>query len=342
MEIEYSKFTENILSIIGFSSIKTQKNNKIDLVRQLVGVVDLFLVIIQSFMYTIVNPLRDSNSANAFFMGISAIQGVCKVSALIFQHKKIRLIVSAIDEFAIRNMPERKQEKTEKEMKKYLKIVKTILVSIVITNFIMNISPPSTYIISYFMEGLGHKTFAYSFWYPFDKNSYFFGICLYEFLVSLTFSFQVLFTDGFLMLTLGKLTVLFNNLGEEIVTVINEYDGKNILLTEDKLKDKIKDHNNLLELTGNFLKSYEIVMLVYVITYVISTCFVMFMALTVDSQLLGSLSLMLNMGAYLFYVCYFGECITSSVSTNFIISISSLMCNQMNKISIEVMFLLVR
>jgi hypothetical protein len=141
------------------------------------------------------------------------------------------------------------------------------------------IFPLISFVYFYLVEGISVKAFVIAFWYPFDKFDYYIPIHLFESVSCHIFSTVPVAMDGFIMLMVGQFIVLFKCLGEKFIKIVNDFDPTKKSVTVEKMSKAIDSHNQLLELSAELFRIYEIPLLIHVTTQAMSICFLLFKVL---------------------------------------------------------------
>lgn len=312
----FSDFNNKCLASFGFSFLYRRDYHSGNFFR-FISVISAVLVTIHSLCYAFSHFKIDKNTASSFVMGISAAQVICKLTVVLISQKGLWKVKMDINDLVL-DISKKNQEKFSVEIKKYPCIIRMMFISTMVCTHIFNSIPIFTLIVTYFTKGIIYEKLLFVFCYPFDpyQGGFFLLFYVYETFLSHFYTVAAVTVDGFILLTLGQIAILFKSLAEDFVDVIDEYEEKKPEETEKKLNEKIEMHNRLIDLTMNFLSLYEMAIFGYVVTFAISTCFILFNAMITSEAhfILPSLFGILNTGAYLFHICYFGEKLMESVS----------------------------
>lgn len=313
--LKFSTFNEKLLRIIGISFF-SKKNVKCGKFLQFLAVLSIVTLAIQSLMFTITYKLRDINMASAFVTTLNGFQSIYKVLNVILQRKRVQKVKLEIEEL-FQKISKENIKKFSSDIKMFPRLAKfNFLFMLALSTSVIIIGPLSTLIIGYLRDKIIVKSLAFTFWYPFniDPLDYYWFIWFYQTIFSILTVVATNASDGTIILSIGQLVILFNSLAEDFSKIINDYDEKYEQKTSQELNKKITLHSHLLDLALELLKIHEIYILVYVITFASSTCFLLVNALLDPEFMLQTMIIILNSLIYLYYLCYFGQRLVDSVS----------------------------
>lgn len=328
---KYSNFNQKLLSSLGISSNQDIRKfaKPLKIFTAIVIVVSTF----QSLMFLITVETFDFLVASAFTIGLYDLQGCFKFFTVIMNIDKLSKIKATVDELMTKITKEQLVANFA-ELERFRKVTKSIVMTNITCAWTFNILPMATVAYFFFAKGFFIKIMPYAFWYPFNKTEHYFPVYFYEISCAHTLVLVPLVMDGLVLLMLGQLLVLFKCLGEDLVTMIDEYDPLKSSETVSKINQAINTHNVLLDLSAELLTIYEIPLLVNVMSQTGTICFIAFIisvringlwicVIIVYSQTQGidlvvpSLYGLFNSLAQIFMLCWFGEKLKDAVSQRY-------------------------
>lgn len=123
----------------------------------------------QSLMFVITSTEFNFAISSALTIGLFDIQGSAKLLTVFFSVKKLKeikkMLKSLMDAITMEQAAD-----NSKELNKYRKITKTILITNVSCIWIFNVLPMITLIYIFMANGVMVKAFPFAFWYPFNKT----------------------------------------------------------------------------------------------------------------------------------------------------------------------------
>jgi hypothetical protein len=96
-------------------------------------------------------------------------------------------------------------------------------------------------------------------------------------MASHTLTIAPLATDGFILLLIGQVSILFKTVGETFRRTIDEFEASNRSITEKKLNQTIDQHNKIFELAQELIGIYELALLVTALLQTGTICFITYM-----------------------------------------------------------------
>lgn len=316
---KYFSFNRKCLNLVGFSFLH-QEIFVSGGVKRYLGLISGVLFILHNFSFAILNfKIAISIIPSPLVMSLICSQGAFKMFLFSLRQRrlwnlnmKISLLTSLISE---KNL-----DKCIFDLKKNSRIVRSAWISTFCGNTLVNVIPFVLLVFHYFTDGIIYKKLQYSFSLPFDPYDGYFTftfVYIYQILLSTCYATTLFSLDGFVMLTLGKLAILFKCLGEDLHEIIDEYDQKDEKKTIKRLNEKIDMHNRLIELTNEFLSLIQIAMLIYSISFFGHLCIIIYNAVIGEitlSFIVRRVIGFFQIVALLHHVCYFGEKLTENVS----------------------------
>lgn len=273
---------------------------------------------VQSSLFIIQHGKIDSASAQSFFVALMMSQGIVKGLCFCIYQKRIANMIVKIDKIS-ESISYKCNQLFEEEFQKYRKIVNYIFISSFGYCILFYLTIPLIQVAIAFITGVAFpKVFLFNYWFPFDPYEYYFAVRIYNgILVMLTYHF-IVGVEAYIMLNYAKLTVCFKSLTEDIVAIVNDYDGKNLELVVKRLKNKIRLHVQLVEITGTLAEMFSVAYLAHMLCFTVSNCFMIFKAIEDTSgDAVASILLIIIVVNYFFYICYFGEKVFEGVKSQF-------------------------
>lgn len=259
----------------------------------------------------------DIESTQAFFMGISILQGVFKTLIFFKSKEKIRNLMNEIDVLC-EKITVKHQDKFAVEFNFNSLIVNFMFLNVFAYISIYYVAVPLLLNFKSYIQGEEiEKNFFIKHWFPFDESNFYTSVFIYNLVIVYLTHNSIVALEGYVNLTFCQLSVLFRGLAEDIVEIVNEYDEKELNVTKKRLTLKLRTHVKLIEVTKNLAEMFEIAWLIHTICYAVSSCFMLLKALLVDktlNELLVSLATGGIMFNYFLYFCYIGETVFTGVS----------------------------
>jgi hypothetical protein len=312
---KFSRFNNKCLSSVGLSFLYQQDYQKGNIVKYF-GFISCILIVIHNLTFAITHLGINLNVTSNLVMVCTCSSGAIKILMILLNQKKFWKLNKEINDLA-KSLTEENKKKFKLEIKKLPLIINGIFINTVISTHLYNLTPLFSMIFTYLTKGEIHQKLLYSHSYPVDPyEGYFIYFYIYETILSHFYTCTVIAVDGFYMLAIGKISILFKSLGEDLVDIINQYDGKKSNETIEKLNKKVEIHSQLLNLTQEFLSLFEVAMFIYVITFAVYLCCILFNAIMDENDIVLVLPKIMGIfqtGAYLFHFCYFGEKLEESV-----------------------------
>lgn len=317
------EFNSNILEVtIGFFGYSfTGEAHRFARAMQITVLIMSTLVVVQSSVFVIKHGSIDSSSVQAFSIGIISIQSLAKTFTVFLSQTKLKEVIQDIDAVS-KKISIRSQLMFSKESKKFKLIGNSIFVLVLIYCVIMYIMIPLLQLTMSFITGVAiPKHFILFFWYPFDPYDYFLLIRIYNVTILTLSSFLMVSMESYIMLTYGKLSVLFKSLAEDIIEIVNGYNEKDEKLsssTEKSLVAKIQQHVELVDATKKITETFELAYLLHMLCFA-GSCGCTLLNFTMakhfdDRDSIDSVTVIAMAFEYFFYICYFGEIVAEGVS----------------------------
>lgn len=258
----YFSFNDKALAIVGIH-LKEQDSRRFDTALKVLTLTVLLLATFQNFMYAALSDGVSFDLANAVTLTLYGTMGCAKLfTAFLFQ-KELGIIKEKLGDL-IRNLDDNEMKRYSKELNLYRRITKIFIMTGLSNTIMFNFMPVAIYISSFIQQGVAIKVFSYALWYPFDKQEYFIVVYLWECFCSCYWCSVFLIVDGLVILLIGQAVVLFNNVGETMRKIIDDYEVSPEESTR-KLKKAIEYHSELLDLGGTVIRIYEAPLLVNVL-----------------------------------------------------------------------------
>lgn len=265
----YSALNRKALASLGINFEATEVKYETQL--KVLSAVLMICSTFQMLMYVITNSEFSVEMAIAFSVGLYNFQGCCKFFAVLRNMEKLKKIKTT---FEVLTKKEQILENHD-ELERIRIVTKTILVMNLSSIWFNNILPMIT--LAYFLISCGTvvQKLPYAFWFPFTTTIYnYFAIYLFEIICAHVLTVLPLSIDCFMILMIGRFIVLFKCLGENIASIVNEFEASKRSESVEKLNKAVDLHNQLLDLSAELFKIFEIPLLMNILAQIISICFV--------------------------------------------------------------------
>lgn len=256
----YFSFNEKALAVVG---INLEKPGTFDKPLKAVALTVLSIATFQNFMYAALSDGVSFDLANAVTLTLYGTMGCAKLSTAFLHQKELAGIKEKFGKL-MKGLHDSEMARYSKELNLYRRITKIFVVTGLSNTSMFNIMPVAIYISSYLQQGVAIKVFSYALWYPFDKQEYFIVVYLWECFCSCYWCTVFLIVDGLVILLIGQAVVLFDNVGESMCKIIDDFEASPEE-SRKKLKQAIEYHSVLLDLTGSLIHVYETALLVNVL-----------------------------------------------------------------------------
>lgn len=275
---KYFAYNLKFLSLFGINleAIEVRKQ-KYETAFKIFTASILVATTLQSFLYVITGESFDVSTGIALTVGLYDIQGCGKFLTVLWNIGKLRKVKKELDGLTSKLTREQLSENTA-EFETYRKVTTWILAFYSNCIFLCNLLPLVVLIHSYFVEGVANKILPCAFWYPFDRFEYFVLTYTYEAIGGHILTVVSPAMDGLMLLMVGQFVVLFKCLGENFASIINNSEASQPTETSKKLFQAIQLHNDILDLSAEFIEIYEIPLLINVLAQTGTICFISIVA----------------------------------------------------------------
>lgn len=313
---KYSSFNSICLKFIGFSFLNQETFNSGGL-KKSIGLIASVVFFIHSLLFTINNfEIAMDIAPSPLVLTFFCFQIAIKIIAIL-KHQKQMWLVNMEIRFLSSLISNKNMIKMKKDLKKNTKIIKFSWIFPIVGSALICIVPFLVLIFLYYTRRITYRKLPYSFSYPFNPYNGYFGIFyIYEISISSLVALSMLAIDGFILSTLGKLAILFRNLGYDFKDIINEHEF-NESRTIAKLIEKIKMHNRLIKVTSKFLSFIDIALLANLISSIGIMFYVIYLTVVEEMTFKFFITKLIGFSqvfALIHQVCYFGEKLSENVS----------------------------
>ena len=270
----YFTFMEKVLSTMGINFTIEKKYDKFLRAFSMTMVV---LATIHSFLYVMSTGVLDMQLANAITMGLFSFQGTLKFSFVLMNLKRIVKIKGKLEKL-MKTAKIESSEENVKQLDNFRKVTKLCVMGSLLCIWIFHFKPLIEIITSNLTSVVTVKTLPFAFYFPVQgiEVDYFFPVYLYEVMAGHILTIVPLALDGLIMLMVGQLVILFNNVGEAFKTTIDNHEVVMKSVTKKKLIETIDLHNKVFDLSSELFKIYEIGLLAHILLQTGTICFIAF------------------------------------------------------------------
>lgn len=270
---KYFSFNKKALASFGLHMEKS--DSKFAVFIHVISICIVLLTTFQSLMYLISSTSFEFEEAKALTIGMYDLQGCFKIISVSLNLRNLGNIKKKLNEL-VNGMTKEQCLQHNEAFNRYRLITSAIATTNFIGIWIFNIIPAVILVYFYFVKGIVVKTFPLSIWYPFDKLDNYFIAYVYDIFGAHILTVLPHVLDGFILLLIGQLVILFRCLGDNFVSAINEFKQSERKQSDKKMKSLIQSHGELLDLCEEFFHIYEIPLLANVLTQTGTICFVAF------------------------------------------------------------------
>lgn len=275
----YFTFNKKVLASYGITFEGGDK--KFGSLHKLTVLTLLLVTTFQSFMFLVFAGEINIGSANATIISFHDLQGTVKFITVLASFKKLKKISENLSQLMGNLSPEEKKLH-KKALERFSKVTKSILIFTITCCWLFNILPLIVFFYYFITKGTFSKATPLFLWYPFNNVETlvrFFSTSLYESISCHVLATVPVAMDGFVMLMIGQLIILFRCLGENFVKIVNDSKNSPRTVTVQNINHTIDLHNRLYDLSSALFEIYSVPLLLNVVTEASQICFICFLIL---------------------------------------------------------------
>jgi len=236
------------------------------------------LILIMTMIQIVIQALKNPNDLFALTIGTNillfTLQTFVKFCVVIHFRGKLDAINAELN-LMNRKLNEGHKNFLAKLVIKSGRVLTATAGSFFFMSFIFSVMIISAVWIIYFMSGEWNYLYPLNFWWPFDRDNFYFLVYIFEFYAGLLHTFGHFVVDAYILLIFIQLIAHFKILEERFVEAIN-----NAVISpsaaKDKLKECIDDHCNILKMTHEMITIYGLPFLLNVCCSSTITCMVLY------------------------------------------------------------------